>query len=234
MDNIQTLASDYGLIVIEDAAQAIGAEWQNHRAGSMGHYGCFSFFPSKNLGAFGDGGIVTTSSQERYERLRRLRVHGSHPKYYHDMIGGNFRLDALQAAVVAVKLNHLDRWTEQRQNNARRYRTLFQEAGLLNFVRMPQETGVRHIYNQFVIYVSGDRDQLKAYLQENKIGTEIYYPVPLHLQRCFHYLGYQLGDLPISEKAAQHTLALPIYPELSLEQQQYVVRQIARFFDRSH
>lgn len=234
MDDILTIANDHGLIVIEDAAQAIGAEWQDRRAGSMGHYGCFSFFPSKNLGAFGDGGIVTTSSQERYERLRRLRVHGSYPKYYHDMIGGNFRLDALQAAVVAVKLKHLDLWTEQRQNNARLYQTLFQEAGLLNVVRLPEETGGRHIYNQFVVHVKGDRDQLKAHLQENGIGSEIYYPVPLHLQRCFSYLGYRPGELPISENAAQHTLALPIYPELKPEQQQYVVLQIAQFYGRNH
>jgi dTDP-4-amino-4,6-dideoxygalactose transaminase len=233
MGDILSIANDLGLTVIEDAAQAIGAEWQNRRAGSMGHYGCFSFFPSKNLGAFGDGGIVTTSSQERCERLRRLRVHGSHPKYYHGMIGGNFRLDALQAAVVAVKLNHLDAWTEKRQINAHRYRTLFQEAGLLNVVRLPRESSGRHIYNQFVINVKGDRDRLKVHLQENEIGTEIYYPVPLHLQRCFQYLGYQPGDLPISERAAQHTLALPVYPELSGEQQHYVVEQIAHFFRRN-
>jgi dTDP-4-amino-4,6-dideoxygalactose transaminase len=229
MDPIVQLAKKYNLHVIEDAAQAIGAEYNGHRAGSMGDFGCFSFFPSKNLGAFGDGGIVTTSSEELYEHLKIIRVHGSRPKYYHKFIGGNFRLDALQAAVVSVKLKYLDEWSRARQANAKTYRKLFTESGLEG-VQLPTQKENRHIYNQFVIQVPEKRDELRQFLQEAEIGTEIYYPVPLHLQDCFAYLNYDNGDCPVSEQAATHTLALPIYPELTEDQQTYVVEKIKQFY----
>jgi len=234
MDPLLEVAERHGLVVIEDAAQAIGAEYHGRRAGSMGHYGCFSFFPSKNLGAGGDGGIVTTQDGERAEKLRVLRVHGSKPKYYHSLVGGNFRLDAIQAAIVSAKLPHLDEWSAGRQSNAARYRRLFEQSGLVQSgkVRLPVELeGRRHIYNQFVIRVER-RDELRAYLKEHRIGTEIYYPVPLHLQECFASLGYGEGDFPHSETAARETLALPlpIYPELSDRQAEYVVDRIARFY----
>jgi dTDP-4-amino-4,6-dideoxygalactose transaminase len=232
MAPILETADEFGFTVIEDAAQAIGAEYQGRRAGSMGHYGCFSFFPSKNLGAFGDGGMVTTGSEERGERLRILRAHGAKPKYVHHLIGGNFRLDALQAAVVDVKLSHLDRWTEARRRNADRYRRLFSEAGLDARVGMPVDCQQRHIYNQFVVRVGKSRDELKAFLQQEGVGTEIYYPVPLHLQACFADLGYEKGDFPESERAAEQTLALPVFPELTEEQQRYVVAKFVEFFGR--
>lgn len=252
MDPILSLADRRGIAVIEDAAQAIGAEYQGRRAGSMGRYGCFSFFPSKNLGAAGDGGMVTTTDAAVAEKLRILRVHGSKPKYYHAIIGGNFRFDPLQAAIVAVKLRYLDGWTAGRQANAARYRRLFAAAGLsergetpphcnggalgsgkncseYNVVQLPYEVpGGRHIYNQFVIRVSR-RNELQAYLKEQKIGNEVYYPVPLHLQQCFAYLGHREGDFPASEAAAKETLALPIYPELSDQQAEHVVAAIERF-----
>lgn len=233
MEPILKLARQYGLTVIEDAAQAIGSEyeWSDgtvRRAGSMGEYGCFSFFPSKNLGAFGDGGMVTVSSPERYQNLRILRVHGSEPKYFHKVIGGNFRLDALQAAILTVKLQYLDRWTERRIQNAQLYRRLFQEAEL-GEVRLPLEKRRRHIYNQFVIGVGGGRDELRRFLSESGIGTEVYYPVPLHLQECFQDLGYKEGDLPVSEHAAKTTLALPIFPELIGAEIEYVVEKIKEF-----
>ena len=231
MDAILDIASRHRLTVIEDAAQAIGAEYKGRRAGSMGHYGCFSFFPSKNLGCAGDGGMVVTQDDERAERLRVLRGHGSKPKYYHSMIGGNFRLDAIQAAIVTVKLRHLDAWTAGRQANAARYRKLFDEAGLVasGRVQLPHQLpDVRHIYNQFVIRVSR-RDELLAHLKSQNIGTEIYYPVPLHLQKCFAYLGYHEGDYPESESAALETLALPIYSELTDRQAEQVVAAICRF-----
>ncbi|MDY6823302.1 MAG: DegT/DnrJ/EryC1/StrS family aminotransferase [Thermodesulfobacteriota bacterium] len=231
MDGINALAESYDLAVIEDAAQAIGAEYKGRRAGAMGDYGCFSFFPSKNLGAFGDGGMVTTNTAENDEKLRILRVHGSHPKYYHSLIGGNFRLDALQAAVVSVKLKYLDTWTEKRRRNADRYRALFESAGILDKVRLPADIQDRHIYNQFVIAVAEKRDELRAFLQEHKVGTEIYYPVPLHMQHCFAHLGFREGDFPVSEHAAGHTLALPIYPELTDDQLAFVVDRIAAFFN---
>ena len=230
MDPIMALAAENGWVVIEDAAQAIGSEYKGRRAGSMGDYGCFSFFPSKNLGGFGDGGIVTAASAEDYEMLKILRVHGAHPKYYHKYIGGNFRLDALQAAIVSIKLRHLDEWTEKRRHNAARYRQLFTEAGLEEKVACPADIQDRHIYNQFVISVAERRDQLCAYLKEAGVGNEIYYPVPLHLQECFACLGYRRGDLPEAERAADATLALPVYPELTDAQQAYVVEQIGDFF----
>ena len=231
MDPILEIAGRHGLVVIEDAAQAIGAEYKGRRAGSMGHYGCFSFFPSKNLGGGGDGGMVVTQDPERAERLRILRVHGSKPKYYHKVIGGNFRLDALQAAIVGAKLPHLDAWTAGRQANAQRYRRLFQEAGLVEqgLAVLPAEIPERrHIYNQFVVRVPR-RDELRKHLTDQGIGTEIYYPVPLHLQECFRYLGYGEGDCPESEAAARDTVALPIYPELTDEQIRCVVDCTGRF-----
>ena len=230
MTPILKICEKYNLAVIEDAAQAIGAEYNGKRAGSMGDVGCFSFFPSKNLGAFGDGGMVTTNSDAFYDKLVKLRVHGSHPKYYHQLIGGNFRLDAFQAAVVSVKLKYLDRWTEARQKNARNYRDLFEKAGLTDAIQLPIEKETRHIYNQFVISVKEKRDDLRKFLSDAGIGTEVYYPVPLHLQGCFSGLGYKKGDFPAAEHAALHTLALPIYPELSDDQMAYVAEKIKAFF----
>jgi dTDP-4-amino-4,6-dideoxygalactose transaminase len=229
MDAILAIAGRHHLAVIEDAAQAIGAEIKGRRAGSMGHYGCFSFFPSKNLGGGGDGGMVVVQDAERAERLRVLRVHGSKPKYYHALIGGNFRLDTIQAAIVAAKLPHLDAWTAARQANAERYRQLFTAAGLVarGIVGLPYVLpDVRHIFNQFVIRVP-DRDSLREWLKEHGVGNEVYYPVPLHLQECFAYLGYHAGDFPESERAARETLALPIYPELNAQQAAYVVDCVA-------
>ncbi len=225
------LAAEYGLPIVEDAAQSIGSEYADGgRAGSRGTIGCFSFFPSKNLGAFGDGGMVTTNDDELAERLRILRLHGGKPKYYHAMVGGNFRLDALQAAVLLVKLGHLDSWTAGRQSNAEYYDQAFAEAGLGAKVSTPKTlTGKRHIYNQYVVRVE-DRDGLRAFLGDAGIGTEIYYPVPLHLQECFADLGHKQGDYPHSELAANSTLAIPVYPELSREQQDYVVGSIADYY----
>jgi dTDP-4-amino-4,6-dideoxygalactose transaminase len=231
MDAILAIAARHNLVVIEDAAQAIGAEYKGRRAGSMGHYGCFSFFPSKNLGGGGDGGMVVTQDPQRAERLRVLRVHGSKPKYYHSLLGGNFRLDTIQAAIVHAKLRHLDAWTAARQANAQRYGRLLRDAGLVErgVVSLPHVLpDVRHIFNQFVIRVA-DRDGLRACLQAAGVGSEIYYPVPLDRQQCFAELGYAEGAFPESEKAARETLALPIYPELSDRQAEYVVACIAEW-----
>lgn len=233
MEPILEVAKRYHLAVIEDAAQAIGSEYQSKhgpvkRAGSMGEYGCFSFFPSKNLGAFGDGGMVTTNSKEVYDRLKILRSHGSSPKYYHKVVGGNFRLDALQAAILTAKLRHLDDWTRKRTENATLYCRLFKEEGLDSFT-LPLEREKRHIYNQFVIKVKAKRDELRQFLGEKGVGTEIYYPVPLHLQECFGYLGYKAGDFPVAEEAAAKTLALPIYPELREEEINYIIDVIKQF-----
>ncbi len=230
MDELNAMARANDWIVIEDAAQAIGSEYKGKRAGSLGDFGCFSFFPSKNLGGFGDGGVVTTNSKEFYDMLVILRVHGGHPKYYHRYIGGNFRLDALQAAIVSIKLKYLDAWTAARQSNARRYRQMFSDAGLADLIESPLESHDRHIYNQFVIEVAEKRDRLRDYLLQNGVGCEIYYPVPLHLQECFSGLGYQAGDFPASEHAADHTLAIPVYPELTEQQQAYVVETIRAFY----
>ena len=227
---ILEICEKYGLVVIEDAAQAIGAEYRGKRAGSMGDFGCFSFFPSKNLGAFGDGGMVTTHSDDFYDTLCTLRVHGSQPKYYHKLIGGNFRLDAFQAAVVSIKLKYLDQWTTARQKNAQKYRALFKHAGLEDVVESPFEKEDRHIYNQFVIRVKERRDDLRQFLNDAGIGTEVYYPVPMHLQACFSDLNYKQGDFPEAEHAALHTVALPIYPELSDDQIEYVVDKIKEFY----
>jgi len=232
LEALGALAETWNLAVVEDAAQAIGAEDdRGRRAGSIGTAGCFSFFPSKNLGGFGDGGMVTCNDAELAERMRILRVHGSHPKYHHHLVGGNFRLDALQAAIVSVKLRYLDQWTAGRQANAATYRRLFAEAGLEDRIGLPAEGPGRHIYNQFVIRVPRRRDALRDHLVSRGVGCEIYYPVPLHLQPCFADLGYEEGDFPESERAAAETLALPIYPELSDDQQHYVVDQIRTFFE---
>lgn len=233
MDPILELAHAHGIMVIEDAAQAIGAEYKDgRRTGSMGDLACFSFFPSKNLGAFGDGGMVTTSSDILYEKLKILRVHGSHPKskYYHKVVGGNFRLDALQAAVILVKFPYLEEWISARRTNAQRYQELFGQEGLDGSIKLPAEKDGRHVYNQFVISVQSRRDELREFLNEAGIGTEVYYPVPMHLQPCFEYLGARKGDFPKAESAAEKTLALPIYAELTNEQQAYVVQKIKTFY----
>jgi dTDP-4-amino-4,6-dideoxygalactose transaminase len=232
MDPILKIAKEYNLFVIEDAAQAIGAEYRGRRAGSMGDFGCFSFFPTKNLGAFGDGGMVITGSDDLYDKLSVLRVHGSHPKYYHKLVGGNFRLDAFQAAVISVKLKHLDKWTQSRRENARKYRKLFATVGIDDVIKLPVEKEERHIYNQFVICVKDKRDELRLFLNDAGVGTEIYYPIPMHLQECFLALDYKKSDFPVAEYAALHTLALPIYPELSDDQIAYVVEKIKDFYDR--
>lgn len=230
MAPIMAIAEQHGLTVIEDAAQAIGAEQQGRRAGSVGHMGCFSFFPSKNLGGFGDGGMVVTNDAQLAAKLDILRKHGSQPKYYHKVVGGNFRLDAIQAAVLRVKLKYLDGWTLARQRNAAEYRRLFTAAKLTGIVTLPAEkTSHRHIYNQFVVR-SPHRDALLSHLKQHRIGSEIYYPVPMHLQECFQYLGYMPGDFTASETAAESTLALPIYPELADEMLSTVVKTIANFY----
>jgi dTDP-4-amino-4,6-dideoxygalactose transaminase len=232
MDPILDLARRRRLHVVEDAAQAIGARYHDRQAGSFGACGCFSFFPSKNLGAFGDGGLVTTDDSALNQRLRILRNHGAEPKYFHKMVGGNFRLDALQAAILRVKAPRLAKWTEGRRRNAERYRELMKQAGVEASVRVPVEpAGHFHIYHQFVVRVA-ERDQLRAHLQMRGIETEIYYPVPLHLQECFAPLGYQPDTFPHAESAARATLALPIYSELTDEQLRYVVETMAEFFDR--
>jgi dTDP-4-amino-4,6-dideoxygalactose transaminase len=223
------LARGRGIAVIEDAAQAIGArDCHDRSAGSIGDFGCFSFFPSKNLGAFGDGGMVVTGDAQLAERLRVLRVHGGKPKYHHRLVGGNFRLDALQAAVLRVKLQYLSLWTTARRLHGQFYRDEFARLRLTEQISVPQDAP-GHIYNQFVIRCPA-RDDLQAYLRQQGIETEVYYPVPLHLQECFASLGYRPGDFPIAEKAAREALALPIYPELSAEQQTYVAERIAAFY----
>ncbi len=228
MTDVLEIAEKHGLAVVEDAAQAIGAEFEGRRAGSMGTCGCFSFFPSKNLGAFGDGGAVTTNDADLADHLRSLRNHGMQPKYYHSRVGGNFRLDALQAAVLRVKLPHLDAWTAARQANAAFYDAAFAECGLDSIVT-PTVVRNRHVFNQYVIRCER-RDDVRRYLNENGVGCEIYYPLSLHEQECFADLGYQRGDFPHSERAAEETLALPIYPELTDLQKGHVVDTIARFY----
>lgn len=234
MEPIMEVAEKHNIPVVEDAAQAIGAEYVKKgvgkRAGSIGALGCFSFFPSKNLGCAGDGGMVVTNGAELAEKVSVLRVHGSRPKYYHKVIGLNSRLDTIQAAVVLVKLKYLDQWTQKRQKNAKLYDRLFESEGLLDTITLPYtEYRNRHVYNQYVIRTP-KRDRLKEFLKEKGIGSEIYYPLPLHLQECYRDLGYREGDLPNSEKAAQETLALPIYPELTRQMQEKVVASIKKFF----
>ena len=229
MDAVMRVANDRNLVVIEDAAQAIGAEYKGRRAGSIGHYGCLSFFPSKNLGAAGDAGMVVTNDAQRAEKLRCLRGHGAKPKYHHRIVGGNFRLDAIQAAVVSAKLPHLDDWTAARQRNAKRYDRLFAEAGLP--IGLPTVAANRHIFNQYVVRLVA-RDELQAFLQKKGVGTEVYYPVPMHLQDCFAYLGYKAGAFLESERAAKESLALPVYPELTESQAQYVVDCVCEFLSK--
>jgi dTDP-4-amino-4,6-dideoxygalactose transaminase len=232
MNPLIEMAQQRGIPIIEDAAQAIGAEDRRRRAGSMGAVGCFSFYPSKNLGGAGDGGMLVTNDLEHARRLHQLRVHGEEKKYFHKVIGINSRLDALQAAVLRAKLPHLEAWSNARQRNAQLYEIMFGDAGLNEQVGLPfVATGARHIFHQFVIRVrDGRRDALREHLRKHDIGTEVYYPVPLHLQECFAYLGYREGSYPAAEAAARETLALPIYPELTAEQQDYVVGTIREFF----
>ncbi|MCH8326320.1 MAG: DegT/DnrJ/EryC1/StrS family aminotransferase, partial [Bacteroidetes bacterium] len=248
MDKIVSIGKKYNLKIIEDAAQAIGTQYKDGRyVGTIGDIGCFSFFPSKNLGCYGDGGLTVTNNPELAERLKIMRVHGSKPKYYHKTIGGNFRLDALQAAVLNVKLPHLNSWSAKRRANADLYNKLFIEVGLatsvgetefndINKVLLPkavfkeysENVKNHHIYNQYIIRVQ-QRDELRKYLSENEIGNEIYYPVPFHLQECFSNLNYKKGDFPIAEEACAKSLALPIFPELTEEQIKYVVDTIRDF-----
>jgi dTDP-4-amino-4,6-dideoxygalactose transaminase len=231
MGRINEIAGARGIPVIEDAAQAIGADSPWGKAGAIGISGCLSFFPSKNLGGAGDGGMVVTSDDRVADLIGILRQHGARPKYYHSLVGINSRLDSLQAAVLSVKLRYLEGWTEERRSNADRYRKFFAERNLSEIVLPVEPEGYRHIYNQFVIRVK-ERTRLREFLARNDIGTEIYYPVPLHLQECFRDLGYRKGDMPESEAAAENTLALPIYPELTPEMQEFVVENIAHFYDK--
>ena len=232
MDSILTVADTYGIPVIEDAAQAIGSQYPSKsgikKAGSMGLAGCFSFFPSKNLGAMGDGGMVVTNDDAFYEKIKKLRNHGAAPKYYHAMIGGNFRLDPIQAAVLLVKLPYLDSWHDGRQKNAAYYN---QNLNVKNIMKPKVAyNSSYHIYNQYVILVPEKRDELRAFLNEKQIGNEVYYPVPFHLQECFQYLNYKKGDFPHSEYAAEQTIALPIYPELTDAMKDYIVESIMMFY----
>jgi dTDP-4-amino-4,6-dideoxygalactose transaminase len=231
MDLLIELARRNNLKIVEDAAQAVGSEYRDsRRAGSMGDVGCFSFFPSKNLGAFGDAGMCVTNDGILAERLKVLRVHGSKPKYHHAIIGGNFRLDELQAAVLLVKLKYLDAWTRSREENASFYKSMFKKSGLEDCVSTPPAlNGYRHIFNQYVLRVKR-RDELRKYLGAAGIDTEVYYPMPLHMQQCFRYLGYRAEDFPEACCAAAEALAIPIYPELSSVQKQHVVNTIAAFY----
>ncbi|NIL95834.1 MAG: aminotransferase class I/II-fold pyridoxal phosphate-dependent enzyme [Planctomycetales bacterium] len=231
MEPLRQMANQHGLWLVEDAAQAIGAEYREQPAGSLGDVGCFSFYPTKNLGGAGDGGMLTTNDDQLADRLRLLRVHGMRPRYYHPAIGINSRLDSLQAAVLNVKFPHLEHWTDLRQQNAARYVTLFTAAGLDRHLVLPTtQPAHRHVWNQFVVRVpAAERDALRRYLASWKIGTEIYYPVPLHLQECYRHLDIPVGSLPHTEKAATESLALPIFPELRADEQQWVVDRVAEF-----
>ena len=235
MDPIMEIAGEYSIPVIEDAAQAIGAQYPGkpgiRKAGAMGTMGCFSFFPSKNLGAMGDGGMVVTNDPALADRLQKLRNHGAHPKYHHAMIGGNFRLDTIQAAALLVKLPHLETWHAKRRQNAAYYN---RHLNIAEITRPAAVYGTEfHIYNQYVISVPAKRDELRKHLLDNGIGNEVYYPVPFHEQECFKYLGGKTGDFPNSEYAARHTVALPIYPELTAEMQDAVISAVSSFFTRS-
>ncbi|MEO7673400.1 MAG: DegT/DnrJ/EryC1/StrS family aminotransferase [Pyrinomonadaceae bacterium] len=231
MTALREIAAKHAVPLIEDAAQAIGSEEKGVRAGALSEIGCFSFYPSKNLGGMGDGGFMTTNDDDLARKLLALRVHGSEERYYHKWVGLNSRLDGFQGAVLRVKLPHLDGWSDQRKANADNYRLLFTDAGLSEQVGLPFERAdVRHTYNQFVIRVPNRRDELRTVLTGQGIGTDIYYPVPLHLQDCFAYLGYKRGDFPESERASNETLALPIFPELTAGQQEYVVENVVKFF----
>ena len=244
MEPILEIAGKYNIYIVEDAAQSIGAEYPYNRhsivkkAGSMGDVGIFSFFPSKNLGGYGDGGMVVTNDENLYHKIKMLRVHGAEPKYYHKIVGGNFRLDALQAAILNVKLKYLDEWSRKRRENAEYYNKRFEELSLIEkgYIKVPipiykGKCNNYHIFNQYTIQAK-ERDKLREFLKENGIGTEIYYPVPLHLQECFKSLGYRKGDLPISEEASETVLSLPIYPELTNEQKKYVIQKIEDFYKK--
>ncbi len=239
MDPLLKIAKENKFFVIEDAAQALGAEYKplpnanGRRAGRMGDIGCFSFYPTKNLGAFGDAGMVVTNHPDLAEKIRILRVHGSQPKYFHKKIGINSRLDTIQAAILLVKFEYLEKWTTERQKKADRYHLLFQDLpSSVDRFKLPTiQYQNRHIFHQYVIRVQ-ERDRLKQFLMENGIGTDIYYPLPLHLQECYSFLKYRRGDLPVSEKASEESLALPIYPELREDQQEYVVDQIKAFYKK--
>lgn len=219
MDPIVEIAKKHNLKVVEDAAQAIGARYKGKKAGTMGHFGCFSFFPSKNLGAAGDGGMITTDDEEMVELVRILRVHGAKPKYYHSLVGYNSRLDTIQAAILSVKLKYLDEWTEKRREHAGVYNAALKDSDIIT----PKEEDFNyHIYHQYTIAVK-DRDKLREVLKEKQIGHETYYPVPLHLQECYGFLGYKQGDLPVAERKAKEVISLPIYPELTREEQNFVI-----------
>jgi dTDP-4-amino-4,6-dideoxygalactose transaminase len=231
MEPLWHIAQRHDLPIIEDAAQAIGAEYDGQRAGSLGTVGCFSFYPSKNLGAYGDAGMCVTQDADLATRMACLRVHGMEPKYFHKYLGWNARLDALQAAILRVKLPYLDRWIAGRQAAARRYDALLEEHHLSRFLERPTiRPRQRHVFHQYVVRVAdGQRDALVRHMRADHIGCEIYYPVPIHLQECMTYLGYAEGDFPASEEAAQSVLALPMYPELSLDQQRRVVQSCANY-----
>lgn len=230
METINTLARRKRVMVIEDACQTIGAARHGVKAGVLGDTACFSFFPSKNLGAFGDGGLITTNDAKLHDALAMLRVHGSRTRYVHEAVGINSRLDALQAAVLKVKLGHLDRWAEGRRRNAARYDDLLGQAGLQEQVTLPvTQSGNHHVFNQYTIRARR-RDDLRNFLKDRQIGTEIYYPIPMHLQECYRDLGHRKGDFPVSERAAEEVLSLPIFPELTGEQLAYVVEQIRAFY----
>jgi dTDP-4-amino-4,6-dideoxygalactose transaminase len=235
MDAFDRIAQEFQVVIVEDAAQAIGAEWRDRRAGSLGVAAAFSFYPTKNLSAYGEAGIVTTALPEMAEHMRRLRNHGSPRRYYHDEFGWNGRMDAIQAAVLRVKLGHIEDWNERRRQHAATYDRLFAAAGLISpatsasvrFVaRSPR---AKHVFHQYVIR-SQRRDDLRKFLAERKIGTEIYYPLPLHMQPVFSYLGLKAGDLPVAEQAAQEVLALPMFPELTEAEIRWVVESIADFY----
>lgn len=232
MGAINAIARRRKVAVIEDACQAIGAMQDGVKAGGLGDTGCFSFFPSKNLGGFGDGGLVTTNDATLHEALAMLRVHGSRVRYVHEQIGINSRLDALQAAILRVKLNHLDRWTEGRRRNAARYERLFTEARLLDRITLPvTQPGNFHVFNQYTIRAQR-RDELKTFLKEQGIGTEVYYPIPMHVQDCYRSLGHKKGDFPVSEQAAAEALSLPVFAELTDEQLSHVVASVKAFYDK--
>jgi dTDP-4-amino-4,6-dideoxygalactose transaminase len=234
MEPLMALAKQHGIRVIEDSCQAIGSEYKGKRTGALGDIACFSYYPTKNLGAYGDGGMLTTDEDALADKLRLLRGHGMQPRYYHQLIGINSRLDSLQAAVLNIKLPHLDTWTTARQERAQRYTEAFTQAGLTDVLELPTVAPERrHVWNQYIVRVSGGkRDELRTFLAERKVGTEIYYPVPLHQQACFQYLGCATGTLPETERAAVETLALPIFPELTIDEQRTVVEQIGAFFGR--
>ena len=234
MDEIADIAHKYNIKVVEDCAQSIGSEYKGKKSGSYGDLGIFSFFPTKNLGTYGDGGMIVTSSEEYSEYCRVFRSHGSKPKYYHRFVGINSRLDELHAAILNVKFKYLDKWLEDRFQVANRYQKLFEKYNLLEKIKLPLndiyniENHKEHTFHQYVIFVE-NRDKLQEFLKENRISTNIYYPLCLHLQECFKYLGYKEGDFPVAEKASRHVLAIPMYPELSEEKQEYVVGKIRKF-----